>query len=145
MATDTMTSPFEQTLELLRDLVVFDAEADPPRPLLEMREQPDRFELHAHVPGLRASEVRIVAHAHHLSLEADARRTRHRCHLLGPATEELRFARTFPFRVPVEVGRASAALRDGQLHVVLPKAHAAVHGAYRSGADDDASELAIDE
>lgn len=145
MATDTIPSPFEQTLELLRDLVVFDAEDDPPRPLLEMREQPDRFELHAHVPGLRAQEVRIVAHAHHLSLEADARRTRKRCQLLGPATQELRFARTFPFRVPVEVDRASAALHDGNLHVVLPKAHAAVHGAYRTDAQADATEITIDE
>lgn len=119
--TSLLSMSIEDAATVLDELLTPPGLRDPVRPLLALEELEGCFELRAHLPEVRAGDLRIVASEDFLDIEAAYRRPpRFRCCLV-PRGPELRFARRYPLSSAIAPDRANAKLDDGELRLWLPK------------------------
>lgn len=92
-------------------------------PAVDVFEARDRLVVVIEVPGLAPESLRVVFRERELVLagERRARRLGPGCSFLCLERPHGRFERAIPIELPVDVGRARAALAGGLLTVTLPR------------------------
>lgn len=92
-------------------------------PSFDVKETADAYHFTADMPGIRREELDIQLAGNRLSIsgrrEAEPRKDDERWYALERASGT--FSRTFTLPEEVEAGKVAAELRDGVLHLMVPK------------------------
>ncbi len=93
-------------------------------PNVDITENPDGFEIHAELPGVRQDDVRLMLHSHVLTVSGDKwQETKEdKDNVLRVERNFGHFERSFRLPSTIRVDDVRAEFEDGVLHIILPKA-----------------------
>lgn len=136
MANLTRWEPLRELMEMRRDWDrLFDDNFFRPvvtgnghaAPLVDLYQTADEVHVKAAMPGIKAEDVDIQVHGDVLTIRAETKREEER----KDATYHVReqryqsYARSLSLPAPVKADKAEADVKDGILHITLPKAEEA--------------------
>jgi len=110
-----------------RSLTRRDGYGDVFAPSIEVREEADKFTLHADLPGLKKEDFNISVQGNQLILKGE-RKSEKESKEKGYFYSERyygAFSRAFEFPTEIETDKVKAAYKDGVLELTLPKAESA--------------------
>ncbi len=92
-------------------------------PAVDVREDPDKFEVLCDVPGVEIQDIEISVSGSVLTLKGEKKPSgaKEGSDTYREEMKEGRFQRTLQLPLPVDPDKVDAALKDGVLKVVLPK------------------------
>jgi HSP20 family protein len=90
---------------------------------VDLKEEPDKYELRAELPGVRPDDVRIEVTANTISIagEFDQEEEKEEGQYIRREIRSGRFHRAFSLPVEIDPKKVDASFRDGVLTVTLPK------------------------
>jgi len=96
-------------------------------PNVDIVENPEGFEIHAELPGVKQDEVKITLHDNVLTLSGEKKQeiTEDKDNILRIERSYGRFERSFSLPNTVKSDTVRASFEDGVLKITLPKAEAA--------------------
>ncbi len=136
MASITRWEPFRELLDMRRDWDrAFDdnffrpvwSEDGHSAPLVDMYQTDDEIHVKASMPGVKADDVDIQVNGEMLTIKAETQTEEEH----KQATYHVRerryqsYARSLTLPTPVKADKAEAEVKDGILHITLPKAEEA--------------------
>ena len=96
-------------------------------PNVDIVENPDAFEIHAELPGVKQEEVKITLHENVLTLSGEKKQEikEDKDNVLRIERNYGRFERSFSLPATVKSDTVRASFEDGVLKITLPKAETA--------------------
>jgi HSP20 family protein len=96
-------------------------------PNVDITENPDSFEIHAELPGVRQDDVRLTLNNNVLTISGEKRQEtkENKDNVLRVERNYGRFERSFSLPSTIRADDVRAEFEDGVLHILLPKAEEA--------------------
>ncbi len=96
------------------------------QPVIDVREESDRYLLHADIPGLKKEEFSISVQGNHLTLKGERKeeketKDKERGFYYSERSYGA-FSRSLEFPTDIQAEKVNASYKDGVLEITLPKA-----------------------